>query len=132
MTENNKVIVEAPITVEQEVAKSVMEKASVLAFPDEKQGDLQYIRSILVSAGTNKNGAHFLPSEMMKAHNTVVNKAIDVEHSEEKIIGHIYDCAFLHKDGSQFDPNQVLADFTENMVKPPKQSHASTRYNVTG
>ena len=86
MVEENKVIVYAPIEVEENVEKAAMEKAAVLAFPDEKQTDLQYMRSCLVSAGTNKNGAHFLPSEMMKAHNTVVHKAIDIEHDEEKVI----------------------------------------------
>jgi len=111
MVEENKIRVYAPIEVEQEVEKAAMEKAAVLAFPDEKQQDLQYMRSCLVSAGTNKNGAHFLPSEMMKAHNTVVHKAIDIEHEEDKVIGHIYECAYMYKDGSQFDPLVVMADY---------------------
>lgn len=110
-TEENKIRVYAPIEVEENIEKSAMEKASVLAFPDEKQSDLQYMRSCLVSAGTNKNGAHFLPSEMMKAHNTVVNKALDIEHEENKVIGHIYECAYMYKDGTQFDPLVVMADY---------------------
>jgi len=118
MVEDNKVRVYAPIQVQEEVGKTAWEKASVLAFPEEKQGDLQYIRSILVSAGTNKNGAHFLPSEMMRAHNTVVHKAIDIEHEEQKVIGHIYDCAFLFKDGSQFDPMKIMAEFEETARDP--------------
>jgi hypothetical protein len=118
MTTQNKVTVYAPITVDERVAKEAQEKASVLAFPDEKQGDLQYIRSVLVSAGTNKNGAHFLPSEMMKAHQTIVNKAIDIEHAEDKVIGHIYDCAFLFKDGEQFSPQDVLAEYEAAVQNP--------------
>ncbi len=120
MPTENKVTVYAPITVDERIAKEAQEKASVLAFPDEKQGDLQYIRSILVSAGTNKNGAHFLPSEMMKAHQTIVNKAIDIEHSEDKVIGHIYDCAFLFKDGEQFNPQEILAEY-ESATKNPDE-----------
>lgn len=111
MVEENKVIVYAPIEVEENVEKAAMEKAAVLAFPDEKQTDLQYMRSCLVSAGTNKNGAHFLPSEMMRAHNTVVHKAIDIEHDEERVIGHIYECAYMYKDGTQFDPLVIMADY---------------------
>jgi hypothetical protein len=111
MVEENKIRVYAPIEVEDQVEQAAMEKAAVLAFPDEKQSDLQYMRSCLVSAGTNKNGAHFLPSEMMKAHNTVVHKAIDIEHEEERVIGHIYECAYMYKDGSQFDPLMVMADY---------------------
>ncbi len=118
MVEENKVRVYAPIQVQEEVEKADLEKASVLAFPDEKQGDLQYIRSLLVSAGTNKNGAHFLPSEMMRAHNTIVHKAIDIEHEEDKIIGHMYEAAFMFKDGSQFDPKQVMAEYDESEQDP--------------
>jgi len=118
MSQENMVRVYAPIDVQQHVAKSAQEKAAVLAFPEEKQGDLQYIRSILVSAGTNKNGAHFLPSEMMKAHNTIVHKAIDIEHDEERVIGHIYDCAFLFKDGEQFDPLKLMAEYQESANNP--------------
>jgi hypothetical protein len=118
MTQENKVRVYAPIQVQQEVERAAAEKAAVLTFPEEKQGDLQYIRSILVSAGTNKNGAHFLPSEMMRAHNTIVHKAIDIEHEEDKVIGHIYECAFLYKDGSQFDPLKVMAEYTETAKNP--------------
>jgi len=111
--QENKITLYAPIIVDDSISQQAQEKAAVLAFPDEKQNDLQYIRSILVSAGTNKNGAHFMPSEMLKAHNTVVNKAIDIEHDEEKVIGHIYECAFLQKDGEQFDPNQIIAEAEE-------------------
>lgn len=118
MVEENKVRVYAPIQVQKEVEKAAVEKAAVLTFPEEKQGDLQYIRSIMVSAGTNKNGAHFLPSEMMRAHNTIVHKAIDIEHEEEKVIGHIYDCAFLFKDGEQFDPLKTMSEFQETSKDP--------------
>jgi hypothetical protein len=111
--QENKITLYAPIQIDESVSQQAQEKASVLAFPDERQNDLQYIRSILVSAGTNKNGAHFMPSEMLKAHDTVVNKAIDIEHEEDKVIGHIYDCAFLHKDGEQFDPPQLMIEAEE-------------------
>ncbi len=120
MTNQNKVTVYAPIIIDEHVAEAAQEKAAILAFPEEKQGDLQYMRSVLVSAGTNKNGAHFLPSEMMKAHQTIVNKAIDVEHAEDKVIGHIYDCAFLFKDGEQFDPQEILSEH-ESASKNPDE-----------
>lgn len=119
MVEENKVRVYAPIQVQEEVEKAAVEKANFLSFEDgEKQEDLAYIYSILVSAGTNKNGAHFLPSEMMKAHNTIVNKAIDLEHEEDKIVGHFYQCDFLYKDGSTFDPVKVMAEFEESANNP--------------
>lgn len=118
MVAENKITVVAPISVQEHVEMAAQEKAAILAFPDEKQNDLQYIRSILVSAGTNKNGAHFLPSEMMRAHTTIVHKAIDIEHDEEKVIGHIYDCAFTYKDGELFDPTKILAEYQETSQNP--------------
>ena len=118
MAQENMVRICAPIDVQEHIEQAAQEKAAVLAFPDEKQGDLQYIRSILVSAGTNKNGAHFLPSEMMKAHNTVVHTAIDIEHDEGRVIGHIYDCAFLFKDGEQFDPTKLMSEYDESAQNP--------------
>lgn len=118
MSQDNKITVVAPIDVQSYVEAAAQEKAAILAFPEEKQTDLQYIRSILVSAGTNKNGAHFLPSEMMRAHNTIVHKAIDIEHDESRVIGHIYDCAFTFKDGELFDPKKLLAEYQENAQEP--------------
>ncbi len=119
MVAENKVTVYAPLYIQEEVEKAAVEKANLLSFSEgEKQEDLAYLYSILVSAGTNKNGAHFLPSEMMKAHNTIVNKAIDLEHEEGKVIGHIYQCDFLYKDGSNFDPTQIMAEFEESSNNP--------------
>jgi len=118
MADENKVVLYAPISVDKIITEHAKEQASVLVFPEERQQDLQYIRSILVSAGTNKNGAHFLPSEMMKSHNTIVNKAIDIEHDESRVIGHIYECAFLFKNGEFFDPQQLLAEYTAASNSP--------------
>ena len=119
MVAENKFTVYAPLYIQEEVEKAAVEKANLLSFSEgEKQEDLAYLYSILVSAGTNKNGAHFLPSEMMKAHNTIVNKAIDLEHEEGKVIGHIYQCDFLYKDGSNFDPTQIMAEFEESSNNP--------------
>lgn len=107
----NKVMLYAPISVDSNIEKAAAERAQFLAFPEEKQRDLQYIRAILVSAGTNKNGAHFLPSEMVKARTTISNKAIDLEHEEDKVIGHIYDCAYMYRSGEVFDPEKTMAEF---------------------
>ena len=81
------------------------EVASVIELPDEdeRQPDLSYFSSIFVSTGTNLNNAHFLASELIKAENTVVGKAVDIEHIEDQIIGHIYKCAFTDKAGNQVD-----------------------------
>ena len=79
------------------------EAASVIALPKEgeKQIDLQYFSAIFVSSGANLNHAYFLPSELVKAEGTIVNKAMDLEHSEDEIVGHIYDRVFTDKDSNR-------------------------------
>lgn len=81
------------------------EVASVLSLPDvsKRQPDLSYFSSIFVSTGTNLNNAHFLASELVMAEGTVAGKAVDIEHEEDQIIGHIYASAFTDKDGNHLN-----------------------------
>jgi len=79
--------------------KQKLEIASALDLPEDTQPDLLYFQGILVSSGENLNSAFFLPSELVKAEATIVNKPIDIEHNEDDIIGHIYDRVYLSKDG---------------------------------
>ena len=44
-----------------------------------------------------------------KSSQTIVAKAVDVEHNEEEIIGHIYACAFTDKDGNKLDIQELTA-----------------------
>lgn len=83
----------------------------VLKFPDEskKQPDLLYFSGIFVSTGSNLNGAHFLGSELVFSRDTIVNKAMDVEHEEDKIVGHIYAYAFTDKNGKSLDDKELAS-----------------------
>jgi len=99
------IYLEADIKVE-ETTKALWEAASsVIDLPKEgeKQPDLLYFSAIFVSSGENLNHAFFTPSELVKAEGTIVNKALDVEHKEEEIIGHIYERAFMDKDGNPLE-----------------------------
>ncbi len=100
-----KFYLEADIKLEEETEDLKKAVAAVINLPskNEKQPDLLYFSAIFVSAGTNLNNAHFLPSELVKAENTIVSKALDVEHKEEEIIGHLYDRAFINADGEKLD-----------------------------
>lgn len=71
---------------------------------EERMQDIQYIYGVMVSSGMNLNGAVFLPSELIYARDTMIGKALDVEHIEYASVGHIYDRAFMWKDGKVFDP----------------------------
>jgi len=85
------------------------EVASVIPLPDvnERQPDLSYFTSRFVSSGTNLNYAHFMGSELVKARKTVVAKAVDVEHNENDIIGHIYTCEFTDKEGKKLNIDEL-------------------------
>ena len=87
------------------------EVASVIPLPSvkDRQPDLAYFTSRFVSSGTNLNNAHFMGSELVKSSQTIVAKAVDVEHNEEEIIGHIYACAFTDKDGNKLDIQELTA-----------------------
>lgn len=79
--------------------------AEALSLPDEasRQPDLQYLTAIFVSSGMNKNGAVFLGSELVKARDTISDKAVDIEHDERSVIGQITGNAFLKRDRTLID-----------------------------
>jgi hypothetical protein len=85
------------------------EMASALSIPasEERQPDLQYITAVFVSSGFNLNSAYFLPSELILAKDTIIEKPLDVDHVQDKIVGHLYSSAFANKDGSVFDPIEL-------------------------
>ena len=106
---NNKFFMEADIELVEETEELRKEVSSVIKLPKgvEKQPDLQYFSALFVSSGTNLNKAHFMPSELVLAARTVPSKAVDVEHEEAEIIGHIYDYAFIDKEGNQLDMKEL-------------------------
>lgn len=93
------------------------EAAAIIELPKdgEKQIDLQYFSAIFVSSGVNLNHAYFLPSELVKAEGTIVNKAMDLEHSEEDIVGHIYQRVFIDKEGKQLNLDELASMETASL-----------------
>lgn len=108
---NKPLYLEATIKVDEET-KSLRERAStVIDLPKEgeKQIDLMYLTAVFVSSGENLNHAFFEPSEMLKAEGTIVNKALDIEHKEKEIIGHLYDRVFIDESGSVMNMEDLKA-----------------------
>ena len=105
------ILLEADIKVEKETASLRETAASIINLPkdSDKQIDLLYFSAIFVSSGENLNHAYFMPSELVKAEGTIINKALDVEHKEEEIIGHIYERAFMDKEGNPLDLTELSA-----------------------
>ena len=122
MVDNEKkVILEAPIIIDTQGQRNkYVSAAKKISIPVEKQRDLLYMLATYVSSGTNMNGVTFLSEELLRAHNTIVHKAVDIEHNEENVIGHIYDCMYVYRDGTPFDPSDLLKDFADKLTTANK------------
>lgn len=102
----------------QEETTALKEKASkVIKLPKEedKQPDLMYFSAILVSSGENLNHAYFLGSELFAAEGTITNKALDLEHQEQAVIGHLFDKVYTDKDGSPLDMKELSSRETASL-----------------
>lgn len=117
--ENYKFYLEATLEPLQETVALRKEVAAVLDLPDksERQPDLAYFTSVFVSTGTNLNNAHFLPSELVMAEGTIVSKAVDIEHQEDQIIGHIYSHAFVDSDNNKYSVEELKKKPIEELDK---------------
>jgi len=117
LNEKNKIEITLPIKIERTSKARRKAVAAVLDLPEERQPDLLYFSGIMVSSGENLNHAFFLPSELLKAEGTIVNKAVDKEHSEKEVIGHIYDRVFVDKEGNLVDFEEIANLETADLNK---------------
>jgi len=108
---------EADIQLIEETEELKKAVASIVSFPDNKTPDLSYFTGIFVSSGENLNKAYFMPSELVKAHNTIANKPLDIEHSESEIVGHIYDAAFIDRAGNKVEVADLKNKTAEELEK---------------
>lgn len=110
------VTLEADIKLFEGTDELMQEVASIVKFPDNKTPDMLFFSGIFISSGENMNKAYFLPSELIKAKDTIDNKALDIEHEETDIIGHIYSSAFVDRAGKKLDM-QVLQDMATDELE---------------
>lgn len=117
MDKQNKFYLEADIEVQKETDDLRKAVASVIKLPEEKdkQPDLLYFSAIFVSSGANLNNAFFQSSELVKAEGTIVNKALDIEHKEEDIVGHIYDRVYTDKNGNLLSVDELASKDTASV-----------------
>ncbi len=109
MKDTNKFYLTGNTKIEQETSLLKEIASSVIKLPTgtDKQPDLMYMTSILVSTGTNLNNAHFLASELLLAEGSIINKALDIEHSESDIIGHQIHREYRDKAGNKLDLQEL-------------------------
>lgn len=115
--DKKKIYLEANIELKEETAAMRKAAASIIKLPKdgEKQPDLQYFSAVFVSSGENLNHAFFMPSELVQAEGTITNKALDVEHKESEIIGHIYDRVFVDAKGNMLELDELSSLETANL-----------------
>mgnify|MGYP003664588374 FL=1 len=91
LVENNCTIAYcAPIDLEiTDEEKAIALSHTVADNKEDKQFDLYYLSSVLVSSGWNKNDDVFDPQEMWAARSTPEDKQFNYMHDEKDIIGHI-------------------------------------------
>lgn len=114
-----KFYLESSIELLDETEELKKEVSSAIKLPPEekRQMDLQYFSAIFVSSGENLNHAFFLPSELVAAKDTISSKALDVEHEENEIIGHLYDYAFTDKEGNPLEEKELASKETSELDK---------------
>jgi len=119
----NKFYLTANIKMAEETETLKKEVASVINLPEgsEKQPDLSYFSAILVSTGTNLNNACFLGSELVAAKDTIVGKAMDLEHSEQEVVGHMFSSAFTDDVGEPLSTIELAS--TETATLDTKDMH---------
>jgi len=111
----NPITIEANIELLEGTDELRREVASVVNFPENKTPDILFFSGIFVSSGANLNDAFFMPTEMVASHHTIDNKALDIEHEETEIVGHIYSSAFVDRAGNKLNIQELKRMSPENL-----------------
>lgn len=109
------ITLEADIKLVDETEELIKTVASVVEFPENKTPDLLFFSGIFITSGANLNKAYFMPSELVKAAPSIDHKALDIEHAEDEIVGHIYSSRFVNKSGAELDLKD-LASMNESQL----------------
>lgn len=81
----------------------------------EKQKDLYYLNSVLVSAGWNKNDDVFGVMDLWDARHTPVNKQFNYMHDDSDIIGHMISSMVMDQDGNEINDQSAYEDLPEKI-----------------
>ena len=100
-------IVAESFTPEINIKSSALEK---IIAENKDQIDLYYLRSILVTAGWNKNDDVFHPQELWDARDTPEDKPFNFMHDERDIIGHITGNTVVDVEGNEIVSDESLPD----------------------
>jgi len=98
----------SPFTVKAEEFTSEIEKSEIekLLADENKQHDLYYLESVLVSTNWNRNDDVFLADVTWAARNTPEDKPFNFMHDENDIIGHIIGSYVTDTEGNKISDDQ--------------------------
>jgi hypothetical protein len=114
--QNNSIAFECDILSKEIVSPGNIFSSFASLYKDaEKQNDLYYLNSILVSAGWNKNDDVFGVNELWVARNTPVNKQFNYMHDDTDIIGHITGSMVVDHDGNEVKHNTDPSSLPEKL-----------------
>ena len=86
--------------------KEIKQSFAFLGESAEKQEDLYYLNSVLVSAGWNKNDDVFGCEQLWSARSTPVNKQFNYMHNDSDIIGHITAAMIVDHEGNKISARE--------------------------
>ncbi|MEA3340233.1 MAG: hypothetical protein U9R15_09730 [Chloroflexota bacterium] len=82
--------------------------AGQVDIPKDVSFDLMFFKAIYLTSGANLNNTYFDKGELVRSIDTVANKAMDIEHEEQGIVGHIYAASFFKANSEEeIEPNKV-------------------------
>jgi hypothetical protein len=79
--------------------------------PDDAPFDLLFFKAVYLTSGSNLNHVYFDKAELTKSIDTVANKAMDIEHEEQGIVGHIYAASFFGAENNEPIEADKLLDY---------------------
>ena len=82
--------------------------AGQVSMPNDAPFDLMFFKAVYLTSGANLNSTYFDKGELVKSIDTVANKAMDIEHEEQGIVGHIYAASFFKANSAEkIEPDKV-------------------------
>ena len=90
--------------------ENIKQALAFLGVDAEKQKDLFYLNSVLVSAGWNKNDDVFGVQALWDARNTPVNKQFNYMHDDTDIIGHMTASIVMDQEGNVVKEENALPE----------------------
>ena len=95
--------------------ENIKQALAFLGVDAEKQKDLFYLNSVLVSAGWNKNDDVFDVQQLWDARNTPVNKQFNYMHDDSDIIGHMTASIVMDQDGNVIEDSVAAESLPEKI-----------------